>query len=310
MTIDEEIAALWEDQLNRLKHLDDLDARPEEDISEMIDDQAAKSDAVIRIAYPNSLRILEEGIHWLTVLHVGLHEALQTATEGSKTENRLRAPWALVGAGCAYAVAVRRLVLSGLDGPARVVLRSLAESLFVCIVLLDRDDLRDEYQTAGATGLEYEFWNRELRTAKLEGHLGRVESGLKTIDASVLESMSQWRKRQMQRLSGHVHLGYGQAVLTAMPPWDKMHFVGSLGAPSTGTAGTLTEATTALWYFATVGGYKLILSPDSPVSAVVGADYTERGWWNQIIVGREVFIQLVLNHWNDKEGPRFVPSEE
>jgi hypothetical protein len=340
-SIDEEIAALWVRQLNQIQEGSDFDrfksfldhlgielidegtntsdtaipglnvVMQGLDVVGSIDEAADTSETAIRTAYPKSLRIFEEGIRWLAEVHLTLSATMVWDRRGHR-KTRVRSVWALIGTASAYAVAVRRLVLAGLDGPARVVLRSLSETLFVCIVLLHRDDLRTEYERAAKDENEaFKLWRREFAWAKLKHHLDSAEQYAAESVAAQSDDQSadwrewaDWRNEHFRTMSEFVHPRYVSAALTAAPLWPDSHELGLLGAPSMGAGLTLKDASRLFWYFAALGGYLLFRIPDG-----LALRYRRKsGSVIRTILDRHVFLHLVLSHWEDKEGPRYGPS--
>ena len=88
----------------------------------------------------------------------------------------LRTGWVLVGASCAHTVALRRLILSGLDSTAKATLRILDELLVACIVLLHDPKLDSDFQNAQNDDEANMFWYQNLNTKSLRKHLSKMEN--------------------------------------------------------------------------------------------------------------------------------------
>src|SRR6266404_2106578 len=78
------------------------------------------------------LAIFEFGLEWLSYVHIAL-----SSNEGPGPKNDdARASWALIGSAVSFGLSIRRLSLSGFDTPAKALLRTFVEVLFLCIAVL------------------------------------------------------------------------------------------------------------------------------------------------------------------------------
>lgn len=194
------------------------------------------------------LHILEDSIQWLANL-TGILDRLNTA---GMLGNAERSVWALVGASCAHAVAVRRLVLSGLDTPARAEARTLDEHLCACIAFLHDRQLAERFQQCQSKEDAGQFWYQNLNTKSLKKHLNAVERtvGLEQIVSS---EMRVWRGNEIDWFSQAIHPSYLGAALTthtisaADPDKTGPAFLGMASACSDRT---LNFACKSIWYFA------------------------------------------------------------
>jgi len=239
------------------------------------------------------LQILEEGIQWLA----NLNATLDVALKESEGDNYLRVPWALTGAACVQSVAIRRLVLSGLDSPARTILRSLDEHLIVCIVTLANKELRKEFFKPDSPEESRTLWHKELTSRKIESHLNEVE---KTIgfDSETQKSFSDFRKQEKAINSLAVHPSYVTSALSAMPiclDENGTHKPGILGCASELSIRTLDYACKAIWYFSRIGFLLLFesYSHQPPLFSLNPKDEM-----NQVVlIGREILSKLVIKYW-------------
>lgn len=117
------------------------------------------------------ISIFNEGIQWLVQLHI----ALSLARSGSFEKDKdILVPFALVGSACVHCVGIRKLILSGLDASARVLLRTLIETLNICIAVIDNIELSNNFRAAQDFSEAKKFWNRELTTRKLNKILAQI----------------------------------------------------------------------------------------------------------------------------------------
>jgi len=241
------------------------------------------------------LQILEEGIQWLANLSATLDVALKESNGGSS----LRVPWALAGAACVQAVAIRRLVLSGLDSPARSILRTLDEHLMVCVVTLAKKDLRDGFFRPDSPDEAKTFWHKELTSKNIESHLFEIEKNI-GFDAETIKEFNEFRKQEKAINSLAVHASYATSALTAMPiclDESDFHKPGILGCASELSIRTLGYACKAIWYFSRVG-FLLLFEPFSNQTPLFRLNPKDE-MSQLVVIGREILSKLVIKYWEN-----------
>jgi uncharacterized coiled-coil protein SlyX len=239
------------------------------------------------------LQILEEGVQWLA----NLNATLDIALKENKDDKSLRVPWALVGAACTQSVAIRRLVLSGLDSPARSILRSLDEHFMVCIVTLAERELRNGFFKPDSPEEARVFWHKELTSKKIESRIIEIE---KTIgfDEETIEEFNEFRKQEKAINSLAVHPSYATSALTAMPIClDELDYnkPGILGCASELSIRTMDYACKSIWYFSMVG-FLLLFEPylnKPPLFRLNPKDEMSQ----VVVIGREIISKLVIKYW-------------
>jgi hypothetical protein len=239
------------------------------------------------------LQILEEGVQWLA----NLNSILDVALRENNGDKSLRVPWAVIGAACVQSVAIRRLVLSGLDSPARSILRSLDEHFMVCIVTLVKKELRKAFFEPDSPEEARTFWHKELTSKKIESRLIEIEETI-GLDAETIKEFNEFRKQEKAINSLAVHPSYATSALTAMPICiDELdrHKPGILGCASELSIRTLDYACKSIWYFSRVG-FLLLFEPylnHPPLFRINPKDEM-----NQVVViGREIISKLVIKYW-------------
>lgn len=245
------------------------------------------------------LHILEDSIQWLANLAAILD---RLNTDGA-LNNAERTIWAMVGASCAHATAVRRLVLSGLDTPARAIARTLDEHLCACIAFLHDRKLAERFQQCQSKDEAAQFWYENLNTKAIRKHLNAVERtvGLEPI---VSVDMRAWRSNEIDWFSQAIHPSYLGAALTTLTMSaenpDK-HGPAFLGLASACSDRTLNFACKSIWYFACFGFMMLFNEHDSqpPIIRVNKEDEMHQ----LVVVGRYVIQRLNRKYWSHEIYP-------
>ena len=240
------------------------------------------------------LAILEFGIEWLIYVHIALSD------EDSIGPRRpsFRTPWALIGSAVSFGLSIRSLSLFGLDTPARALLRSYTETLFLCLAILDDKKLAQIFENADDDTKIKNFWHESASPKNLHKKIMDIErrAGL---DEDAVIVMKNWRQQEYEILSQSTHLSYLAACLTAVTPIlggnDEL-CVGIMGAASESSVRTIFYAAATTWYFSRFGYNFLIGNPSSKNLLIVD---TENDWHLRIVVGREVLARITMAHWGE-----------
>lgn len=214
--------------------------------------------------------------------------------------------WAMVGASCAHAMAVRRLVLSGLDTPARAEARTLDEHLCACIAFLHDRKLAERFQQCQTKEDASQFWYENLNTKAVRKHLNAVERTV-GVEPVVSVEMRAWRSNEIDWFSQAIHPSYIGAALTtftlsAEDP-DK-HGPAFLGLASACSERTLNFACKSIWYFACFG-FMMLFNEHNSQPPVIQVD-KEDEMQQFVVVGRYVIQRLNRRYWSHE----IYPSEE
>ena len=239
------------------------------------------------------LQILEESIQWLA----NLAGILDRLVDENCTSNSLRIAMVLVGASCAHAVALRRLVLSGLDSSARAILRSLDEHLMACIVLLHDRDLANAFQRAQDIQDASEFWYRNLKTKALNKRLNKIEREL-DLAAETSQEIREWREEEIKTYSQDIHPSYVAAALamkTICASKPNEHGISILGRASAASERTLNYACKTIWYFSRLGFLFLFNEYNElpPYIELVKEDEMHQ----MVVIGSDVINELNKKYW-------------
>lgn len=238
------------------------------------------------------LGIFEFGLEWLAYVHVVLAHPKELGPERPEA----RAAWALVGAAVAFGLSIRSLLLNGFDTPARALLRTFVETLFLCIAVLHDRALGTAYVAAESDENVKNFWHTSASPKKLHERIIAIEKEMGFED-KVVKEMTQWRRQEYEILSQSSHLSYTAAVLTSVSQrlGEKGKYAPSfLGLASEGSPRTLFYAAASAWYFSRMSQDK-ILGRDASTSLVVLDKDNE--WQQMFIAGRDTLSEVVLNHW-------------
>jgi hypothetical protein len=120
------------------------------------------------------LQIFEELIFWLD-----LHQEFLSNLRGAnrKHDASLRPTWLLAAKATREAVAIRILVITGHTEVARILLRTLLETLDVELALLDDPELAIEYEASflsNSESKETEFWFKHFSKGKLSKRIANL----------------------------------------------------------------------------------------------------------------------------------------
>lgn len=240
------------------------------------------------------LHILEDGIQWLANI-AGIFGRRNSDGALDKTQQSI---WALISAACTYSVAVRRLVLSGLDTPARSAARSLDEHICTCIALMSDRELALHFHECETDEEINAFWYKNLNTKALKKHLNRVEreSGL---EMHISHSMRSWREDEIEKFSQATHpsyLGSALCALTLRARNDDEVGIALLGKASAMSERTLAFACTCIWYFSCYGCMFLFNGTEEHPPLLSAVDRDDE-MHQMAYFGRYVYQKLMRNYW-------------
>ena len=288
-TIKTECKRLWQNHFKNVRRKCQYDS----DFANIIKkcEKIAESEAIEH--FQPWLQILDESIQWLANLTGILDRILD-----KNSSPELKTAWALVGASCAHAVALRRLILSGLDSTAKAVLRILDEHLITCIVLLHDSKLACDFQNAQDDHEANTFWYQNLNTKALRKHLYNIEKTM-GIDSQTSAIFSDWRKNEIKVYSQSIHPSYlssALAVNTICPSDLNNVKIAFLGQTSIMSQRTLEYACKIIFYFSRFGflflfneinGHSayITLNPDDEMQQIV-------------VIGREVLLKINSKYWD------------
>jgi hypothetical protein len=240
------------------------------------------------------VQILEESIQWLS----NLTAILDRLISEEAVSDAHRAAWSLIGASCVNSVAIRRLVLSGLDFSARAILRSLDEHLTTCVVLLHDREMAEMFQKAQDVNDANKFWYEKLRTKDLNKRLYQIEKEL-GFDQEVSREMREWGQEGIKIQSQSLHPAYlssalGIQSISASDP--DSYKISILGGASALSERTLNHTCKTIWYFSRLGFLFLFNEyNDKPPYIRLKKDDE---MYQMVVIGRDVLSKLNLRYWD------------
>lgn len=264
------------------------------DFVKTIANREREAEAIVATNLQPWLHIFEDSIQWLA----GLTTILDRLNDNNLLDSAGRTIWALVGSCCAHAMAVRRLVLSGLDPPARAEARSLDEHLCACIAFLHDRELAKRFQQCQSEKETSQFWYKHLSTKILAKHLNAVERAV-GVDANISEDMRAWRANEISCFSQAIHPSYiGAAFSTHTICAANPDSLGPsfLGMASVCSERTLNFACKSIWYFACFG-FMMIFNEYKSQPPIIVLDKEDK--IHQLVVcGRDVIRNLNKKYWS------------
>jgi hypothetical protein len=244
------------------------------------------------------LPVYELAVQWLANVSIALSSQDDRVIP---TDKSLHVPWALLGSAAHYSVAIRQLTALGFDSPARAQLRTLVESLLLCLASLDDQSLAEEFQAATTDKEIKNFWhtrvspkNLHLRVMNAERRFGLPDDWIRTI--------SRWRTEEHAVFSEAVHLSYVAAVVTVLSPdpglGDEARY-GVLGKLTSNSERTLSYGARTIWHFCILGGSYLFdeIGDRKPIFSLDQNNPLHQA----LIVTRHVLMEAVLDIWKAAE---------
>ncbi len=207
------------------------------------------------------LALLDEALHCLLTLH-DFAEELSVEKNVSAISFR-----ALVARACALTVAVKRLIATGLEDIARIVARSLLETLDLALVCVANPEFAQLYHSALADE-EYsanEFWRKHISGDRLNRKVRHVFDSTDLTDEEVSFYFDN-RKVAREQFSGSVHSSAHSALFSdGIPSLRELGMISTsiLGHISAYSPGALSFVIMEVRRFGVVI-FHLITSDDSP----------------------------------------------
>ena len=238
------------------------------------------------------LSLLEDSIQWLGNIWAILHRKI--SDEESDVTPLLRSTWSLLSSSINHAVAVRSLVISGLDNPARGAARILDEYLCTCIAVLNNPDIAEGFQAAQSPEEASQFWYENFNTKKLKKHLNNVERSV-GLEGHISHEFREWRDHELNGFSQVIHPTFVAGVMASgiYEPEDSR--LGIFGKLSAASERTLVHACKAFWYFSCFG-FMLLFNEHNGVKPLIEFDKNDE-MHQMALIGREVIQTINREHW-------------
>jgi hypothetical protein len=159
------------------------------------------------------LALLDEALHCLLTLHAFAEEL-----SAEKSMSALSF-WSLVARICALTVAIRRLIVAGLEDVARILARSLLETLDLALVSLADEEFAERYYSAlEDEGYDAnEFWKKNIGYGALNDRVKRTLDSANMTNEQV-EFFFGYRQERRAQFSSSVHSSAHSALFSGGIP--------------------------------------------------------------------------------------------
>jgi hypothetical protein len=238
------------------------------------------------------LAIFEFGLEFLAYVHI----ALSKKDEIGPVNSDVRAAWALLGSAESFGLSIRSLVMSGFDTPARALLRTYVETLFLCIAVLHDHAIAEAYVAAETDAQVKDFWHTTASPKRLHERIIAIEKKI-GLDDEVIKGMTSWRRQEYEMLSQSSHLSYLAAALTAVSPklGDETSYAPAiLGLASAHSHRTVYYAAATTWYFSRMSNPVLLGKKPGTCAIVLNK---ENEWHQKMVAARDTLSDVMLKHW-------------
>jgi hypothetical protein len=270
------------------------DPPPRDGFSELLLEAESEARVTSRTAFQPHLAIFEFGLEFLAYVHIAL-----SSTGLGPSNEQTRAAWALTGSAVSFGVSIRSLVISGLDTPARALLRTYVEALLLCTAVLHDRALGEAYVAADTDTQIKGFWHSTASPKRLHERIIAIEK--KTgFDKETIDAMTNWRRDEYEILSQSSHLSYIAAALTTLglKHGDKKVFAPAMfGLASAHSPRTIFYAAATTWYFSRLSN-RVLLGKKAEECAIV-LD-RENEWHQRMVAARDTLSDVMLKHWPSK----------
>ncbi|NGN43501.1 hypothetical protein G6N74_20735 [Mesorhizobium sp. CGMCC 1.15528] len=265
---------------------------PRDGFNELLLEAETEARAATTTALQPHLAIFEFGLEFLSYVHIAL-----SSTEGhGPSSEHTRAAWALTGSAVSFGVSVRTLVISGLDTPARAILRTYVEALLLCTVVLHDPALGKAYVAADTDARVKDFWHSTASPKRLHERIIAIEKKI-GFDTEMIDAMTKWRREEYEILSQSSHLSYLAAALTVVSgklgKGDE-YAPAIFGLASTHSPRTIFYAAAATWYFSRVSN-PVLLGKEAGKCAIVLDKENE--WHQRMVAARDTLSDVMRKHW-------------
>ena len=289
--IEQEIAALWEERHAHAHR--EVKQRSEFRVlrEQLWRDNETKATEQLQPWFS----IFEFGLEWLAYVHL----ALNADKDIGPKKPDFRVPWALIGSASAFGWSLRQTCLLGFDTPARALLRTYVESLFLCLAVLYDPPLGVAYAAAESDNEVVNFWHTKASPKILHRRIIEIEKDI-GFDSEMIAELTEWRRTEYEVLSQSAHLSYLSAAMTCLPALvenEEVHGTGILGRASANSHRTLSYAARITWYFCRLAYNKLIGKSESD-SCLLTLDKEDENH-RLVVIGWDILSTLTLQHWND-----------
>lgn len=184
-----------------------------------------------------------------------------------------------------------------MDGSAKIVLRSLIETINIFIVILYFPELRTLYQKAQEFPDANKLWKSHFNDKNIYIKLHEIMSSTGA-DEETQNSFLNWQIEEKKFLNQCVHSSYvASAFSTESPSFTKNFFPTAIfGSPTVFSIRTIDVCLKSIWLFSLIG-FKQLVEPSDKSKPLLIMDQKEdwfkigKSTWN-------VFNHAVIKYWN------------
>jgi hypothetical protein len=241
--------------------------------------------------------LFELGLLWLTSTNIALGSGKDVVIP---EQRNLQPAWALIGTAASYGTAIRNLVLIGLDSPARSLLRTFTETLFLCMAVLDDPDLAEQYRGAESDEAVKNFWHSVATPRNLHRRVIEIERKM-GLDEPTIKEFAEWHKTEHSIFSQAVHPSFVGSVLTVLSAAKDVntHHFGVLGGVGVDCDRVVRFAALTTWYFSILGG--MYLFDSLPTRAAMFTPKEDNPLHQANLIAREVLIEVTMVVWRNED---------
>lgn len=285
------------------------------DIGDTLDEQSSIAVSESRENLGLWIATLELSIQWLAHFH-----DLLSHSASSNHSERLVVPYSILGASIAQAVSIRKLCLSGLDTPARSLLRTLFESIDLAILTFFDFEAQDAFLCIAESEEARGFWNKYVRRKK-NSETGRRTSRVDEVLTEVLASSGHDLDHISALMSQHngeidyanrtVHLSlYGAQFTTKLLSSDSERLLpGRFGNSTLFSVRTLSQASKWIWLFSRIVHPLLVKHIEDGSEGLYTLDLSTH-IADQEAVAYQALNAMVVTHWDDDKAGNTLGSDK
>lgn len=240
--------------------------------------------------------ILEFGIEWLSYVHL----ALSKNDDAGPRNEKSRAAWALTGAATNFACSVRDTCIAGHETPSKALLRTLTETLYLCIAILYDEKLGLDYTQAQDDKKVKDFWHTSASPKNLHLRIIEIEKQF-GLEQEAIDVFTKYRMSDYEVMSQASHLSFGLACQTCLPePIERAGVVavGIWGCASNQALTSLSKAARTIWYFSKLSYPRIMTLAAERKRGLLDFDCEDENH-RAIDAGYKLYSHIILENWNE-----------
>jgi hypothetical protein len=291
--IDDLIEEKWGQAIHHFMWDEDFTPPYNPRFADIIDRSSKKAEKKSQIYLQPWISIIEVAIQWLSSVHILIDEA-----RSIEDSSELLTPWVLTGVACSQAVAIRKLCMCGLDNSAKIILRSLIETLNICTVTLYDPTLREQYKEAQDFEDAKRIWGKRLRNAQMVTVIKEIMKKMNITDEEQALYLD-YQEEEKQLLHQTVHTSYvAAAFASSVQSSDLSTFPSAiLGSSTIFSIRTLACASKSIWFFSLIGS-RLLYEPLDSSRPLLKLN-SNVDWTKITATSFYVFNEMIIRYWDE-----------